>query len=62
MESQGGAMSAQVKIKRTYSISQETVEMIERLAQETRRDLSTVVEIAVEEYARQYDNPDDLPG
>lgn len=39
-----------VKVKRTYSLEETTVQLIERIAQATRRDLSTTVEMAVELY------------
>jgi hypothetical protein len=45
-----------VKIKRTYSLEQQTVEAIERLARSTRRDLSAVIDIAIEEYERTQPN------
>jgi len=44
-----------VKVKRTYSLEAETVERIERIARETRRDLSAIIDIAVEDYALRRD-------
>lgn len=44
------------RVKRTYSLEEETVERIERLAQVQRRDLSTIVDMAVEVYAQQQDS------
>lgn len=43
-----------VKLKRTYSLEAQTVETIERLAQSSRRDLSAIIELAVEDYARRF--------
>jgi predicted transcriptional regulator len=49
-------MANQTKIKRTYSLEPKTVELIEHLARQTRRGLSTIVDIAVEAYAQRQDD------
>jgi len=44
------------KIKRTYLLESQTVDHIERLARETRRTNSAIVDLALEEYAEGRDN------
>ena len=50
-----------VKVKRTYSLEEYTVETIERLAQSTRRDLSAIVDLAVKVYANEFCPQCDAP-
>lgn len=40
-------MANQSKIKRTYTLPPALIRKIERLAEQSRRDLSTIIEIAV---------------
>lgn len=45
-------MSGTTKVKRTYSLEPKTVMLIERLAHETRRDFSAIVDLAVQHFAK----------
>ncbi len=42
------------KVKRTYSLGFKTVALIERLARLQRRDLSAIVDLSVEAYAKSH--------
>lgn len=41
------------KLKRTYSLEAKTVKVIEEIARATRRDFSSVIDIAVEKLCRE---------
>ena len=50
-------MIMRTKPRRIYSLERQTIEMIEKIARDTKRDYSAVVELAVEALARAY-SPD----
>jgi predicted transcriptional regulator len=47
-------MNEREKARRTFYLEQETAEKIERLARETRRSLSAIVEMAVDDLAKKF--------